>query len=242
MKKTFLVLLVAVAFAALPAYSQSEPLGLTLGVEARADDLTNQAEDDELNLRLKPYIDYTLGDTGFVFELNWAIPVLPDVTSGWLEAWEEYDFSAVGFDFAIGNDNIYYLDTDGFLDENDALEGSVYGIATYGLPIEGLSVTGEVDVYYAYEDTEDDFIVDAIFTPAYKKAVGPGTLEAKLRNYFHLYQNNTDADYLYMELRLSYAMPTGPVTTKFEVRPSIQAITDDPKLWVNALITVSKDL
>ena len=242
MKRMFVVLLAAAAFAALPVWSQSEPLGLTVGVEARSDDLTDQGETGEFNLRLKPFIDYALGKTGWVFEVNWAIPVLPDATAGWIEAWQEYDFSAIGLDFAIGNDNLYYLDTEGFLDENDALEGSLYGIAIYGLPIEGLSLWGEVDVYYAFEDTKDDFIVDAIFTPTYKKEIGPGTLEAKLRNYFHLYQKDTDAEYLYMELRLSYAMPTGPVTTKFEVRPSIMTITEDPAFWVNALITVSKDL
>ena len=105
--------------------------------------------------------------------------------------------------------------------------------------VQGLSVAGEVDGYYMAAATDSDVILDAILTPAYTTTVGPGTLTAKLRNYFHLYQENTDADYLYMELRLSYAMPTGPVMTKLEVRPKINAITVDPVFEFVGMITVT---
>lgn len=240
MNKAVLVLLAALALAVSPAFA--EGLGLDLGVEAKTNDLTN--EDEDFGLVLKPFVDYTvgLGSGSLVFELNWAVPVLPDANEGWIESWQEYDFSAAGFDFAIGNDLVYYLYTDDFADEDDALEGQIYLIATYPLPIKGFSLTGEVDTYYAYEDTDDNFIIDAIFTPAYSTDIGPGTLTAKLRNYFHLYQADTDADWLYMELRLSYAMPTGPVTTKFEVRPRINAITDDPDFQLVGMVTVTYSL
>ena len=232
MKRALAVLMVALAFAAMPAFS--EGLGLDLGVEAKTNDVLN--EDEDFGLILKPFVDYALGETGFLFEFNWAVPVLPDTSDGQLEAWEEYDFSAAGFDFAVGNDNIYYLEIDG-----DQLEGSIYAIATYALPmVAGLSISGEVDTYYLQADpVEDDLMIDAILTPTYETEIGPGTLTAKLRNYFHLYQKDTDADLIYTELRLSYKMPTGPVMTKFEVRPRIAAITDDPTFELYALVTVT---
>jgi hypothetical protein len=246
MKKPLVVLLAVLAFLAMPVYSQAAPLGLTLGVEAEATDLTNQAEDDELNMTLKPFIDYALGDTGFLFELNYKVPVLPDVDDGAIEAWEEYDFAAAGLDFAIGNDNIYYL---GALDENDAIEGSIYVSATYGLAmVEGLSFTAELDTYYANADTDNDLLLDAIVTPAYSTDLGPGNLTLKLRNYIHLYQEDTDANFSYVELRASYSMPVGPITAKIDLRPRFAgkggaALSDeDAELTIKALLTVSYEL
>jgi hypothetical protein len=224
-KKTIVVLLAVLAFLAMPVYSHAAPLGLTLGVEAEATDLTNTAEDDELNMTLKPFIDYALGDTGFLFELNYKVPVLPDVDDGWAEAWEEYDFSAAGLDFAIGNDNIWYAALD-----DDAIEGSIYASATYGLAmVEGLSVAAELDGYYAAAGSDNDVIFDAIVTPTYSADLGPGKLALKLRNYIHLYEKDTDANFSYVELRASYALPVGPVTVKLDLRPRLagKAMTDD---------------
>jgi hypothetical protein len=238
MKKAVIALLALFALLALagaPAFA--EGLGLDFGLETATSDLLN--EDEDFGLQLKPFVDYTWGDTGWVFELNWQFPVLPDAKAGHLESWQEYDFSAFGLDFAVGNDNWYFLDTEGFADENDALEGSLYGIAIVGLPIEGLALWGEVDVYYAYEDTDNDFIVDGIFTPTYTRQIGPGTLVAKLRNYFHFYQKDTDAEYSYIELRLSYEMPTGPVMAKLEVRPRIQPVTESQELQLVGMVTVT---
>ncbi len=228
-----MVLLAVLAFAVSPLFA--EGLGLDLGVEAKTNDLTN--EDEDFGLVLKPFVDYTmgLGAGSLVFELNYSWPVLPDNADGWLEAWEEYDFSAAGFDFAIGNDNIWYTELD-----DDAIEGSIYVIATYPLPmVAGLSITGEADTYYANAATDNELRFDAIFTPAYSAKMGPGTLTAKLRNFFHLYQEDTDAEFSYTELRLSYAMPTGPVMTKLEVRPRIALPTDDPDFQFVAMVTVT---
>jgi hypothetical protein len=251
-KKTLVVLLAVLALSAIPVYSQAAPLGLTLGVEAEATDITNQAEDDELNMTLKPFIDYALGDTGFLFELNYKVPVLPDVDDGAIEAWEEYDFSAADFDFAIGNDNIYYAALD-----DDAIEGSIYGIATYGLAmVEGLSVSAELDAYYAAAGSDNNLIFDAIVTPTYSKDLGPGNLTLKLRNYVHLYEKDTDANFSYVELRASYEMPVGPVSVKLDLRPRFagEAVSygsysggpalseEDAELTLKALLTVSYKL
>jgi hypothetical protein len=247
MNKAVLVLLAALTLAVSPIFAQG--LGLTLGVETRAYDITDKAEDDEFDLAIKPFVDYTvtgLGPGSLLLELNYALPVLPDfeADAGALEFLAEYGFAAAGLDLVVAHDLIYYADD---LVEDNPIDGLFYAGATYGLPVEGLSLAAEVDFYYAQVGVEDDaFAITAYIQPQYAMDLGPGSFSAKLRNNFFLYQKDVDAQFSSIELRLAYAMPVGPVSVKFDLRPRLAPITSeddaDTELWIDALLTVSYDL
>lgn len=247
MKKAVLVLLATLALAVSPVFA--EGLGLTLGVETRAYDITDTGEDDEFNLAIKPFVDYTvtgLGPGSLFLELNYAFAVLPDVEAdlGALEFVAEYGLSAVGLDWVVAHDLIYYADD---LVEDDPIDGLFYVGATYGLPVQGLSLAAEVDFYYAQVGVADDpFAITAYIQPQYAMDLGPGTFSAKLRNNFFLYQKDLDAQFSSIELRLAYAMPVGPVEVKFDLRPKLAPITSendaDTELYIDALLTVTYSL
>ncbi len=247
MNKTVLVLLAALALAVSPLFVQG--LGLTLGVETRTFDITDAGEDDEFNLAVKPFVDTTvtgLGPGSLLLELNYAIPALPDfeADAGALEFLAEYGFSAAGLDWAVAHDVVYYADD---LVEDDSFDGLFYVGATCGLPVEGLALAAEVDLYYAQVGVADDpFAITACIQPQYAKDFGPGSFSAKLRNNFFLYQKDEDAQFSSIELRFACSMPVGPVKVKLDVRPKLAPITSeddaDTKLWIDALLAFSCDL
>ena len=74
MKKAAIITLAMLALAVSPVLA--EGLGLDFGLETATNDLLN--EDEDFGLQLKPFVDYTWGNTGWVFELNWQFPVVPD--------------------------------------------------------------------------------------------------------------------------------------------------------------------
>jgi hypothetical protein len=216
MKRLLGILAIALVLAV--PLATAEPIGLTAGVKASTGDLLGG-----FSPSVKPYVDYTVGSTGFYVGASWLIPVIP-FGLGTLDAYEEYDFSAVGFDFAVGNYNSFDLP---FAN----LYGCIYGTAAYGLPF-GLTPKVELDVNYY-----STFGLDGYVFLNYKTDLGPGKLGAEARLYAPLVPAFSLDN---LRCRLNYTMPVGPVNVKGEVEPTLVLSSFAMKLAVS--VYVSMDL
>jgi hypothetical protein len=199
----------------------AEPVGLTVGTKIATGDLLDASG---FSVKVKPYLDAVIGSTGFCVGADWDM-TLYTFDLGTFEAYEEYDFSAAGFDFAAGNFNSLYIPGSSFY-------GCIYGTAAYGLPI-GLTPKVEIDFnYYAW------WSVDGYFFLIYKTDLGPGKLGAEARLYAPVAPSfSLDST----RIRVNYTMPVGPVNVKGEVEPTI-AFSDPIGVKLSAAIYVSMDL
>jgi hypothetical protein len=195
--KRLLGILAAVLVLALPL--AAEPIGLTVGTKIATGDLLSG-----FSMKVKPYVDYAVGSTGFYVGADWDMTVYA-LDLGTIEAYEEYDFSAAGFDFAAGN-------YDSFTIPGSSFFGCIYCTAAYGLPI-GLTPKLELDVNYY-----SAFGLDLYAHLNYKTDLGPGKLGAEARLYVPLYSAFAFDS---ARFRLNYTMPVGPVNMKCEIEPTL---------------------
>jgi hypothetical protein len=219
--KRLLGILAVILVLAVPL-ATAEPIGLTVGTKIATGDLLGTGG---FALKLKPYVDYAVGSTGFYVGADWDMTVY-SFDLGTIEAYEEYDFSAAGFDFAAGNYN-------GFELPSSTLYGSIYGSAAFGLPV-GLTPKVEMDFNYA-----PWWSLDLYAFLIYKVDVGPGKLGAEARLYAPILPTpSLDRT----RIRVNYSLPAGPVNLKFEVEPTIVFSSNPMSLKLSAGVYVSMDL
>lgn len=135
------------------------PLGLDLGLEMGAAEML--AEED-FQIYVQPQVSYAFGDTGFSSGLAWEVPIIPEVSIGTMEAWEEYEILVPRLLLTIGNNNALTLDSVEF-------EGYLYTIAGYRLG----DFTLELELDFSYTP---EFLIDAIPCLSFEKELGPGAL------------------------------------------------------------------
>jgi len=216
MKRFLAVLAVALALAV--PLATAEPIGLTVGTKIATGDLLSG-----FSMSVKPYADYVVGSTGFCVGASWELGLV-SLSLGTLDAYEEYDFSAAGLDFAVGNYDSFEIPSSTFY-------GCIYATAAYGLPF-GLTPKLELDVNYY-----SAFGLDLYAFLIYKTDVGPGKLGAEARLYVPLYSafafDNT-------RIRVNYTMPVGPLNLKAELEPKV--VFSPFALKLAAAVYLSMDL
>ena len=224
MKKGVLVLLVLICLAAAPV--SSEGLGLTVGVETGTGDLLGE---EDYSQYLMPFVDVEIGDTGLLLGAWWEIPIIPDPVLGTLGAYLEFGFSALGLDFALGNELSYAFEPGA-----DPWSSYLYGIVGYSFPF-GLTFQAELDFSYL-----PDILLDGIVTAFYELALGPGTfgLEAALNLALYTEPALGDTDFA-----ITYALPLGSAELLLGVNPTLTTSTpENVGLTLSALVSLSFSL
>lgn len=209
--------ILAIAFTLAVPLAAQEPIGLTVGTKLATGDLLGG-----FSMTVKPYVDYAIGSTGFYVGAAWELGLYA-FSLGFVEAYEEYDLSAAGLDFAVGNYNSY--------DFSSGFFGQIYATAAFPLEF-GLTPKLELDVNYY-----SAFGLDLYAFLNYKTDLGPGKLGAEARLYAPLYPafafDNT-------RFRLNYTLPVGPLNVKAELQPTL--VFSPFALKLAAGVYVSMDL